>query len=182
MTIIAAAEDKNGYWIGSDSHGNSSGICTELGSKLIHKDKYIVGFSNSYRVRDIILENNQFPKTIGSIKGLRNFRDILKELMIQDGCMPMGNHDDTVIHPISLLIISNSGMYNIDTDYQIHKIKKYIAIGSGTEIALGALRSTLNITGSAAEAVRLAIEAAIYHCATCGGNIHIDHILKKGQQ
>jgi len=179
MTIIAAAEDKSGYWIGSDSHGIVHNISVELGPKLIKKEKYVIGFSNSYRVRDIITENKHFPKTIGSTTSLRKFRDVLKEAMVNDGCMPVGMDGDTVLHPVSLVIISHNGIYTIDCDYQMHKAKQYTTIGAGSDVALGALRATLNISKSGAEAVKQAVEAAIFHSTKCSGNIHIEHIPRK---
>lgn len=179
MTIIAAAEDSTSYWIASDSHGVTETTSFELGSKLIDKTKYVVGFSNSYRVADIIRENTNFPKSIGSIKGVRKFRDVLKEHMLEDGCSLMGIGDDTLVHPVSIIMIAHTGIYSIDVDYQIHQHEGYIAIGSGTDIALGALRAMLKATSNAEQAVTAAVEAAIFHCNTCGGNIHYMHILKK---
>jgi len=181
MTIIAAAEDTTGYWIASDSQGGSNGTFIELGSKLIRKYNYIIGFSYSYRVRDIILESDKFPKTIGSIKGFRKFRDILKELMLDDGCLVTAGSSETLLHPISLIVISHSGIYMMEGDYQIHKIENgYASVGSGIEVGLGALKATLATTRSAQQAVEEAVSAAILHNSTCGGNIHKDYIPKKG--
>ena len=179
MTIIAAAEDNNGYWIASDSHGNTGNTCVELGGKLINKGKYIVGFSNSYRVRDVIIECNTFPKTMNSIKSVRKFRDVLKELMLEDGCLGVGIEGDTVVHPVSLIIVSPSGLYELDSDYQVHKYEcGYAAIGSGSDVALGTLRAMLRYGATAEQAVHAAVEASIYHCTTCGGDIHINYFLK----
>jgi len=182
MTIIAAAEDTNGYWIASDSQGVTNDTCLELGPKLINKENYIVGFSYSYRVKDLILECNSFPEKIGSIKGFRKFRDVLKKLMLEDGCLATAGSSETLLHPISLLVISPSGIYEMGSDYQIHKVKKYAAIGSGMDFALGALKATLATTKSAQQSVEEAVSAAIFHSATCGGNIHKDYIAKKGHK
>jgi ATP-dependent protease HslVU (ClpYQ) peptidase subunit len=181
MTIIAAAEDKRGYWIGSDSTSICGNTMEEHGPKLIYKGNYIIGFSGSYRVKDIITEGKDFPKTMNSIRSLRKFRDVLKKKLIEDGCNPIGTDNYTVMHPVCLILVSCNGIYTIDTDYQIHKVNSYAATGSGMDFALGALRTGLETTESAVEAVRLAIESTIFHCTTCGGDIYIDHILKKGK-
>ena len=56
MTIIAAYDGGYKYWIASDSVGSDGTMKYELGSKLINKGNYIIGFSWSYRVADIIRE------------------------------------------------------------------------------------------------------------------------------
>ena len=166
MTIIAAAEDKHGYWIGSDSMGNAAGTMVELGSKLINKKNYIIGFSESYRLRDIIEEDTKLPVDIKTMRSLRSFRDRI---------IPVTKEEEITF---GLIIISSGGIFDIDSDYQIHKINNYIAIGSGSDFALGALRAILRTSESAAIAVREAVEAAIFHSSTCGGNVHIEHIEK----
>jgi len=181
MTVIAAAEDSTGVWIGSDSKGIAGDVTYELGSKIIKKNQYYIGFSDSYRAADLIRECDDFPQTIGSMNTLRQFRDTLKDIMIKDGCSTMGSEGNTIMHPIDVLIISNNGIYSVDGDYQIHKIDSYAATGSGFQLAMGALRSVMSATGSAKEAVMLAVEAAIYHSSSCGGDVYVECIHRRNR-
>jgi len=180
VTVIAAAEDKHGIYIASDSHGTDQcDNAFELGKKIIKKHSYYIGFSYSYRVADLMRECSAFPKAINTITSLRKFRDVLKDLLTKDGCSVAASGANTISHPVSIIIISSKGIFTIDNDYQIHKITTgYIAIGSGYEIALGALRGLTQNYTSAEKAVELAVEAAIFHKASCGGNIHIQSIEK----
>lgn len=179
MTVIVGAEDKTGYWVGSDSIGSGDGLAYDFGSKLINKGNYVVAFANSYRVGDIIREGEFFPSDINTMDDLREFRDRLKEALVEDGCSASARSEETVAHPIALIIISSTGMFLIESDYQLHKVKGYIANGSGADIATGALRAALSITGSAEVAVRKAIDAAIHHSTTCGGRAYVEFIPKK---
>jgi ATP-dependent protease HslVU (ClpYQ) peptidase subunit len=176
LTIIAAAEDLMGVWIGSDSKGVAGVVSLEFGSKIIKKNAYYVGFAQSYRIGDIIRECETFPKNIKSLKDLGKFRDTLQDLAIDKAGCACGGIEDTVIHPFNIIIAAQSGIYTIDSDYQIHKVSQYAAIGAGTEVALGALRTAIRITSNASRAVRLAVEAAIYHNVACGGDVHIEYI------
>ena len=178
MTVIAAAKDELAAYIASDSHGSSGGVHLETGSKIIKKNNYYIGFTCSYRVADIINEATTFPSRIKNIKDLRKFRDELKKLLLEDGCEETAKEEETISHPIGLVIVAEGNLYSMDSDYQIHEHKEYIAVGSGREFALGAMRSMLRFTGDPEDSVQAAVEAAIFHCSGCGGNIHYEESTK----
>jgi len=187
MTVIAAFDCENKYWIASDSVGSAVTMKYEIGSKLIKKGNYVIGFSWSYRVADIIKECTDLPLKIKGMKDLRILRDKIKEKIIQDELV--GKNENTNCntysygkpdgHPLDLIIIAPSGMYTIESDYQIHKIPDgYIACGSGTEVAMGVLYSCKEIGIEGKSAVKLAVKAAIKHIITCGGKCHIQSVEK----
>jgi len=172
MTIIAAAKDEYSSWIASDSHGIGRDLHFELGTKIIEVNKYFIGFTCSYRVADIIREATTFPPRIKDMKDLRKFRDELKKLLIEDGCEKSAESDACVQHPVGLIIASEGNLYSIDDDYQIHEVDHYCSTGAGTSVALGAMRSVLTINDDPQQAVEFAVEAAIFHCSSCGGDVH----------
>jgi len=176
MTIIAAYENKDGVWIASDSRGSTNFVKWDLGTKLIYEENYTIGNAGSYRTFDLIRECNDFPEQIRDLDDLREFRDNLREIMLEDGGASEAQGPETLIHSVDIIIVSPAGIFDISNDYQIHQIQHgYAACGSGTELALGSMITFKNTNQTDGyEAVRLACEAAIAHSCGCGGDIYID--------
>jgi ATP-dependent protease HslVU (ClpYQ) peptidase subunit len=179
MTVIAAYDDGEKYWIASDSMGTAGDSMYEHGSKLITRGNYIIGFSWSYRVADIIRECTNLPDKLSSIQDLRKIRDIIKEKIIDDELVGKNDKDDT--HPVDIILISPTGIYTIQGDYQIHKIPRgsYTTTGSGYVIATGALFVCKKQDVDGKTAVKLAVNSAIKHIASCGGKCHIKSVEKR---
>jgi ATP-dependent protease HslVU (ClpYQ) peptidase subunit len=181
MTVIAAYDDGERYWIASDSMGTAGDTMYETGSKLITRGNYIIGFSRSYRVADIIRECTDLPDRLLSVRDLRKLRDAIKTKITQDDLV--GKYDDkpTDQHPVDIVLISPTGIYTVEGDYQIHKIPHggYIATGSGTDIALGALFACKKQGIDGKTAVNSAVKAAIKHITSCGGRCYIKSIKRR---
>jgi len=181
MTIIAAYEGFHHYWIGSDSLGVSCGLGADFGTKLIKKGNYIIAFSSSYRVGDVARESKNLPKEINSIIDVRKFRDALSKDLIEEAGARTEAHNGNGLKeaPVGIIIVSPTGMYAIEGDFQVHKIKTgYYANGSGWAIAYGALYIAKQNKASGEEAISGAIKAAIAHSTTCGGRCHVKSIEK----
>jgi hypothetical protein len=185
MTIIASYICDGRVWIASDSIGSNDLTKHDFGSKIITiNESYYVGFSASYRIADLIREHKDFPKEIYDISDARSFRDSLRQLAINDGCCDRASAGETLNHPISVLIASRSGMYLIDSDYQLHRFVKdrsYHSVGSGSVVGLGVLflAAQLKINGDIA--VQHAVLGAIEHVPGCGGVPYVASIeIKKG--
>jgi ATP-dependent protease HslVU (ClpYQ) peptidase subunit len=178
MTIITAYYDGDKHWIASDSYSVAGYSCFEQGTKLITKGDYILGFSASYRVADVITESDGFPKTMRGLQDLRKFRDRLKELLITDGAKKEAEAHEVIQHPVLILIISTSGVFHIDADYQIHKIHQgWYAIGSGQGPARGSLYTSKQLgLEDGKKAVQLAVKSATKHITTCGGKCHVKSV------
>jgi len=184
MTVIAAFDGKDRYWIASDSVGTDGIMKYELGKKLIKKGNYIIGFSWSYRVADIIKECTDLPEAINGIKDVRILRDIIKAILMDDNLINNNDHHNDCKgpngHPLDVIIISPSGIYTLEGDYQIHRIPDgYIACGAGTEIAMGVLYGCKETGVDGKSAVKLAVKAAIKHITACGGKCHIQSVEKR---
>ncbi len=172
VTIIAAYSDRTSNWIATDSAGSYLTTTWDLGTKLIHKENYTLGNAGSYRTGDLI-EEYEFPDEIRGIDDLREFRDILREIMIEDGAPMNAESSETVFHAVDIIIVSPYGIFTIDEDYQLHIMNnlEYYACGSGMDIALGSLLTSKLCSAEGEKAVTMACEAAILHCTTCGGEI-----------
>lgn len=178
MTVIAAYSDDNTHWIASDSMGTDNGVMVELGGKLIRKNEYLIGFTWSYRVADVVREGKNYPEDIRSIIDMRKFRDALMEdLKEQAGVKDTADPGRVMEAPVGLVLVSSSGIYQLESDFQIHKIRNgYSAIGSGYEFAYGALYCAKTYGLSGKEAVTNAVNAAIFHCPSCGGKCHVKSV------
>lgn len=183
MTVIAAYDDGKHIWIGSDSAGSDTWSTFDYGSKLIKKHDYYIGFTSSYRTADVIREARNLPKEIKGIKDVRVFRDRLAKLLIKAGGLKDSpNNGELREHPVGLIIISRSGIYNIMSDYQIHKIEEgYYSVGSGYLAALGVLNFAKNLNmKNGEEVIQGAVKAAMSHVVSCGGKCYFKSI-KKGK-
>ena len=171
MTVIAAYTDSTHHWIGCDSAGSDDVLIWDYESKLIKKPNYTIGGAGSYRTGDLITEYPFFVEELRNLDDLREFRDVLKELMLEDGSPKESSSDDTLIHSVNLLMISPAGIFTLDADYQIHHIHiGYFAIGAGQQLALGSLMTSKALgIDNGEQAVWMACEAAIQYSTTCAG-------------
>lgn len=176
MTIIAAYSDRTHNWIATDSAGSYMTTTWDLGTKLIHKENYTLGNAGSYRTGDLINEYDDFPEHIRGLEDLREFRDILREIMIEDGAPMDADSAETLLHAVDIIMVSPYGIFTIDEDYQLHVMNnlEYYACGSGMDLALGSLLTSKLRSTEGEKAVTMACEVAITHCTTCGGDVHVD--------
>jgi ATP-dependent protease HslVU (ClpYQ) peptidase subunit len=184
MTLIAAYKTSEGLWIGSDSLGSNGHTKNEYGSKLISIGNYILGFSWSYRVADLILTNKDlFPKEITSREEvITKFVPALIQLLIEKGkaINTAKDGEGTVCHPTSIIIATKEGkIFHIQNDYAVFERDDYLTTGSGESHANGALY-TLKSLGikDGHKALTLAIQSAILHCTSVGGKIYIKKMTK----
>jgi ATP-dependent HslUV protease subunit HslV len=88
---------------------------------------------------------------------------------------PFGSLDATFI------IASSGGIFGVSSNMTVSRFTKYHAIGSGAEVAFGALHALYG-TGLHAEVIaKKAIRAAMDHNAYCGGEIELRRVAVKGK-
>jgi ATP-dependent protease HslVU (ClpYQ) peptidase subunit len=183
MTIIAAYDDGATIALASDSCGICGITKVDLGSKIIKKSNYHLGFADSYRIRDIIKESKQLPRRIDKREDLRELRDILREELISKmSSVRADEGDDEIIstHPLDILIISQFGVCEIQNNYAILKPKdNFTAIGAGSDIAIGAMATHKLYGAEAPIAVKEAIKTTLKYCTQCGGRIYLATIKRE---
>lgn len=179
MTVIAAYEDKDSYWIASDSnlYWNSTTLATE--NKIMKFGNYYIGDSGSCRISNLMRENNTIGK-INIFLDLIRIRDrIVQEIRAADKIIKEVASEHTISKDgNTFLIITKIGIYRIESDYGITKCNKYSTTGSGGEIALGSLYNSKQLKHDGKTAVTLAVKAAIAHHAYCGGKVYTASIFK----
>lgn len=163
MTVIAYKETEDGFTLASDSQGSTlSGFKEEVGdgdqlyedsNKIFDVNDVIAGVAGSADVARLF---NLFCKTHkpkGSTENdmvdfLVEFKKYLKDI------------DKDIDMNIQAIIVYENTSYRV-WQFEVQEINDYSAVGSGMDLALGALHF-----GHSAEA---AVEAAKKHNLYCGG-------------
>ncbi len=70
-----------------------------------------------------------------------------------------------------LLVATPGGLYCVDSSGGVQLRPRYFAIGSGADVAMGALWMHGAAGGGAKRAVSNAVKACIAHCIHCGGDV-----------
>lgn len=101
-------------------------------------------------------------------KALRRDYGLVNEQCHEDKS-PFGDMDS------SFLIANRHGIFGVDVDMSVLRFRKYHAIGSGSEYALGALFPIYDELKDAAAIARRAAEAAVHFDKSCGGTVSVYH-------
>lgn len=180
MTIIAVAKDKDGWAIGSDSQGTSGQLATFYGSKIIRRKNWACGYSWSYRVANMIEDSDALNFVIDNYTDARKWRDILRTELLEIGAKKEAVDSNSLPGaPVGLLLTNGKRAWSVNGDFSLLEIRGYDALGSGYEVAMGALFAFRG--KSAIESVRMAIRAASLHVTTCGGKAHCVYMEKDGK-
>lgn len=180
MTVVAAYYDGKTYSMSTDSAGVSGHLTIHrLSAKIINKGQYCIGFTHSYRSADLIKESKDTPEAIRNINDVRKLRDEIRKTFINAGALKITSEDYNMPkHPLTIIIMSERGLWGIEADYQVYRISDYHAVGSGREFAFGVLAAAKQLKVDSATATQLAVKAAIKHCTTCGGRCYTTTISK----
>lgn len=166
MTVVAAAYDGKTTYIGCDTLMSDGNVSINTATKLKKFDGFVVGYAGdpSAYVALNVLEPTEVEPTIASVYSefLKPFARLVKKIT-------KSKETDW-----SLLLAHSSGsIFELDSEGMIIECSGYGAIGSGSSHALSVM-SVLN--GPSRSQVKCAIEAAIAHCPTCGGNPIVEKV------
>lgn len=161
MTAIVALEYKNHIYMGSDSAASNEIHIDKIDRpKIIERKNILIGYSSSFRVGQVIENFFDFTTIRKSEKYLytrfiQELRYIFEENGVKDfqnGEVVSGNSD--------FLVAFNKKLYILQNDFSILRSNcGYAAIGSGAEVAYGALYATQEIDDPI-KRVTIALEAA----------------------
>ena len=171
MTTIAVVR-KNGYCaIAADTltkwgTGKESAAYVANNTKIVRVgESYIAGSGTStfkLILRDYFARRDvpaRFDSTINIFKTWQAFHAVLKE---QYFLVTVGEKDDTLeSSKFDVLIANPHGIFGVGAHRTVQEYRKFYAIGSGTDLALGAMYASYDAPRLSAEQVaRRAIEAA----------------------
>lgn len=170
MTVVVAAVGSSCAWMRGDlAVTDENGIQVEAGPKVYRMRWGLVGFSGSIRVAQVVLAELaqlagddddlelSIPKTVGralrsagwegsAVSELPSCEDLQLLIVLRNGR--------------TLVMQGDLGTLAVDG-------ARGYAIGSGTELALGALYASLEARVAPQTAVAVAVDAACRHVASC---------------
>ena len=171
MTTIAVVR-KNGYAaIAADTltkwgSGKESAAYVANNAKIVRVgDSHIAGSGTStfkLILRDYFSQRGvpaRFDNAINLFKTWQAFHTALKERYF---LVAVGDKDDTIeSSKFDVLIANPHGIFGVGAHRTVQEYRKFYAIGTGTDLALGAMYAAYDRPGLSAEQVaRLAVEAA----------------------
>ena len=171
MTTIAVVR-KSGYAaIAADTltkwgTGKESAAYVANNTKIVRVgDTYIAGSGTStfkLILRDYFAQRGvpaRFDSSIELFKTWQAFHAALKERYF---LVSVGDKDDTIeSSKFDVLIANPHGIFGVGAHRTVQEYRKFYAIGTGTDLALGAMYAAYDRPGLSAEQVaRLAVEAA----------------------
>ncbi len=172
MTCIVGLEHEGVIYVGGDSAGvdeNSLEICTRLDEKVFVLDDFIIGFSGSFRIgqllRYALVVPDQPSRKDDMAFIVTDFVDAIRTMQKDKGSMTKENELEA--HEAGLVVGYNGNLYVIESDFNVLKpADKYVASGLGAPVALGALHATENLNMKPEARIMLALAAAAHFNAS----------------
>ena len=107
-------------------------------------------------------------------RALRDRYTLVGEQSGKDRDGPFGDLD------AEFLIANRHGLFAVDSNMTVLRIKKYYAIGSGSAYAFGTLTSLYDARSDPADIAAGAVRAAIQFDEGCGGDVEVRGIKTRG--
>jgi hypothetical protein len=165
MTCIVATTDGKTVWMGGDSLGASGYFCTlRKDKKVFVNGEYIIGFTTSFRMGDLLKWSFVPPKMPKNEKNIEKFmatKFITKVLKVFDK-NGYGKNENNRKEGGEFLIGVRGKIFHVHGDYQMGlAAHDYDACGCGTELALGSLMTSKKLkVDKPEERLIMALEAA----------------------
>ena len=168
MTVLVGIVDEGSVYIGADRGATDDNTIISMSRpKITIKNGWIFAYSGSLGTGQL-LEFIEFPIPKGDIYKLVRL-DIVSSLknLIDE----YGKEDED--NSVDFLIGSEGILFEFcTTDWSVTEVQE-TAVGSGNQLALGSLYTTLPFDMTVEERITLAISAAIHYSPTCQGPLDI---------
>jgi ATP-dependent protease HslVU (ClpYQ) peptidase subunit len=144
MTCIVGYVDNGSVFIGGDSAGsNGYGIRTYVHPKVFLNGEFIMGYTSSFRMGQLLEHSLDVPKYIPDLHDsiykfmCTTFIDNVRQCLIDGGYATVTSNEEQG----GVFLIGFKGhLFRIESDYQVAECSEaYDAVGSGQFYALGAL-------------------------------------------
>lgn len=165
MTVIVGLIHNDTIYMGADSAGtaNDHRQLLRADEKLFRKGSYLIGYSSSYRAGQVLRYKIELPAPPDE-NNLHRFMVCEFVEALRKGGKEYGSGKDESSAG-SFLVACRGQLFSIEGDYQVSRAAAlFDAIGSGGQIAMGALYATGGMPPM--KRVRVALEAAAGHNAT----------------
>ncbi|GIF63051.1 hypothetical protein Ais01nite_10860 [Asanoa ishikariensis] len=170
MTAIVGLVESDSVYIGGDSAGVSGmSLTVRADAKVFRKKRYLFGFTTSFRMGQLIRYSLTLPKPTGDLDAFMSttFIDALRDCLKTGGWAAKENERE---EGGTFLVAVRGSLFAIHDDYQVAKAADgFAAVGSGEQIALGALYATADAGLSPRRRVMSALAAAERYSAGVRG-------------
>lgn len=165
MTCIIGLKHKGKVYIGGDSAG-VAGLSVDIRSdtKVFKRGLFIMGFTSSFRMGQLLMCALQVPKQKKSQKDydfmVTTFIDAVRKCLKDGGFATTQNEQEI---GGSFIVGYKNKLYYVDGDYQVGvPSMQYTAIGCGSDLALGAMHVLSTVSNKKpGSMIRSALEAAV---------------------
>jgi ATP-dependent protease HslVU (ClpYQ) peptidase subunit len=161
MTAIVGLVQSGTVYIGGDSAGVAGlNLTVRADTKVFRKKRYLFGFTTSFRMGQLIRYSLTVPKPSGDLDAFMSttFVDAVRECLKTGGWASRENERE---EGGTFLVGVRGQLFTIYDDYQVARAADdFAAVGSGDQIALGALYATAGADLSPRRRVLKALAAA----------------------
>lgn len=171
MTCIVGVEHGGRVWIGGDSAGVAGySITSRADSKVFRNGPYVMGFTSSFRMGQLLrwkLEPPKPPKEPEYLECFMSteFVDAVRKCLSSGGYAAKKNE---VEEGGTFLVGVKGVLFTVESDFQVGlNHDGYDAVGCGQDLALGSLFTTVGVKPKAR--VKAALMAAAHHSAGVAG-------------
>ena len=162
MTCIIGLKDKGDIYMGGDSAGvEDLHLQIRADEKVFINSNYIMGFTDSYRMGQLLRYSLKPPKNINM-----ELYDFMVNEFINEvrKCLKEGGFiqkKDEVEKGGAFLVGYKGRLFCVDEDFQVGEmIDDFVCCGCGRDMALGSLYSTKDLHMNPFARITLALEAA----------------------
>lgn len=180
MTCIVGIEHNGAVWIGADSAGTAGNMNQRIRAdkKVFVKGEFIVGFCGSFRAGQLLTCNLDVPPQPA---GVDDFTFLVNEFTaaVRKCFEPLKLDDPQSVYP-NFLFGYRGKLYGVEGDYQISRAEdKFDAMGSGADVAIGALHASKGL--GVKQRILSALEASAKNNAAVRPPFHVMK-LKSGEK
>jgi ATP-dependent protease HslVU (ClpYQ) peptidase subunit len=161
MTAIVGLTQSGSVYIGGDSAGVSGlSLTVRADAKVFRKNRYLFGFTTSFRMGQLIRYSLTLPKPTGDLDRFMatTFIDAVRDCLKAGGWAAKENDRE---EGGTFLVGVRGQLFAVHDDYQVAKAADgFAAVGCGDQIALGALYATAGTALGPRRRVKKALAAA----------------------
>ena len=163
MTCIVGLAEGGVVYIGGDSAGVTGyDIASRADEKVFTNGDLLMGFTSSFRMGQLLRYSFTAPEQSSRKDDMTylvtDFIDAVREMYHEKGFMRKENEAE---EGGTFLLGFHGKLYTIEDDFQVGRPGDgYAAVGSGSQIALGAMFATRNSKLSPANRIEIALLAA----------------------
>ncbi len=169
MTVIAGLVHKGRVHLGGDSAGVSGlSIAIRRDPKVFRNGAYVVGFTTSYRMGQLLQHSFQPPHPTGGLHQfmVTTWTDALRTCLKDGGWARKESEQEQAG---TFLVGIHGRLFSVYDDYQVAEhADDYAAVGCGDDLALGALHATAGLLPPRRR-LAAALAAAEHHSAGVAG-------------